>query len=635
MSHPRNVRRRRGTTSLLLLVGVGGLLAVAGGGFGQETPKAFTPNETQKAPLSAEPPPPAACLAAFHAMESWVRAWGVPGEAQAIDPEGTAGVCVTLRLAGVSGRVLTRSVVMANAVNAGRTLWEATRRALAEADPKLPVQKDATRAEQVREVAARVLVDVQFAGAGVPLDAASYDEAARRFSPGREGVLAKVRAENDEAVSAMFPGQQLSMALGAARAVEVAVGGLKLPPVALSELREKHGMSLQKFAVRHVAQQSAGEAPVILFRGASLVPLAAMSSEGLREFAEAMADHLQSHVWRGNEAFGLRGSYNPLTDTYSPPVAGAREQGVAALALLEFARFGGASEARARAAGAAAAKVLDDLTVVTPPEQDPGAKPVDAAAWLVAYAALLDAKDIVAADAGRDARFGAFRARAVASVRGVFVAPDAWDETLSPGERAMAALAMALAADDDAGRSGASAAVRSLFRSTEPAQLVALMPWLGRAELALLGSSSDAVPSAEALRQLRTMCWDAQLAPASVPDDPDFAGGIAFAGSGAGVPAMPTWQTLRPVAWLAEMLGDPRLTSDEEVRDEVLRLLGSLRFARQLAVDPSVSHMFRDPGRARGGVRLALWDQTASLDATSMGLIGVCRALRSADARSK
>lgn len=641
MSHPCNAGCRTVATCLVWAAGVvvsaGGARGQAGDlAGGQDGRRPVNAESAPAAPaaLSAEPPSPAACLSAFHAMEKWVRAWSVPAEAQAVDPEGTAGVCVTLRLAGVSGRVLTRSVVMASGSNKGRTLWEAARRALAEADPKMPVEKDATRGEQLREVAARVLIDVQFAGAGVPLDAASYDEAARRFSPGREGVLARVRGENDEMVSAVFPGQQLSMALGAARAVEVAVGGLKLPPVALSELRDKHGMSLQKFAVRHVAQESAGDAPVILFRGSSLVPLAAMSSEGMREFAGAMADHLQSHVWRGAEAFGLRGSYNPLTDVYSPPVAGAREQAVAALALLEFARFGGASPERARSAAGAAAKIVDDLTVVVPPETDPATKPVDAAAWLIADAELSNAGTMVAADGAREQRTVAFRARALAGVRAAFTPPDAWGEGLTPGERAMVALALAVTAGDEAARDTAKSAVRSLFRSTEPGQLVALMPWLGRAEVALV-NETEAVPSAEALRQLRTLCWGAQLAAGAVPDDPDFAGGIAFAGGGAGGPALPTWQTLRPLAWMAEMLGDPRLTSKEEVRDEVLRLLNGLRFARQLAVDPSVSHMFRDHGRARGGIRLSLWDQTVSVDATSMGLIAVSRALRSADLRSK
>ena len=82
------------------------------------------------------------------------------------------------------------------------------------------------------------------------------------------------------------------------------------------------------------------------------------------------------------------------------------------------------------------------------------------------------------------------------------------------------------------------------------------------------------------------------------------------------------------------MLGDKRLTHDDEVAGELASTRTSLRFVRQLAVDDAVMHMFRDAQRAKGGIRLALWDQTLTLDASSMGLLCATEVLRSVAERA-
>jgi len=642
----RSFNARRGAGALLVALGLAASAPVAGRAAGQN---GALPGVEAPPPVGGfvvavvEPPAPAACIEAFNTVCGWVRDWAVPDDAPQADPQGTAGVCVTLRLAGATGRTLSRSVVMTNHANRGATLALATRAALREAQPKLALEKDATRAARLKEVAARVLVDVQFAGAGVPMGGDSADEIAQRLNPGRDGVMARVRAagagasDADDAVGAVFPGSMLSMSLTPGKALEVAVGRLNLPPVGLGEQRAKHGLEVYRFASRQVVQTEAGGLPEILFRGGRVVSMQEMNSQGLRDFASAMADHLCTHMWRGGGAreagLGLRGSYSPLTDTYSPPVASPREQAVAALALARFARSVGTdAESRERAAGIAR-ETLDLLTVRSEREADPLASPTDAGAWLMADAEVNQLPPVD--DAGWAQRVGAFRVEAQKSLASAANFRDAeieWDGAVSPGERAMVACAMAWTATDDAARARAGAAVRSLFRGTPAGELVALLPWLGWAELALVPDANTPVPAGEALRQLRALCWSRQRSAEVSVEDPDMAGGIVFS-SGSGV--WPTWQTLRPLAFLGTMLGDRRLTSDEELRREVLSLVASLRFARQLAVDGAVAHMIRDPSRALGGVRLAAWDQLVSLDATSLALLAVCESLRSADARTE
>lgn len=629
---------------LLVALGVAGAVLTRGRALGQDAPRPG-PDGGGFVVAALEPPAPAACIEAFNTVSGWVRGWAVPENPVEADPPGTAGVCVTLRLAGASGRTLSRSVVMTHGANRGTTMALATRAALREAEPKLALEKDATREARLREVAARVLVDVQFAGVPVPMGGESIDDIAARLNPGRDGVLARVRAagagttDADDAVGAVFPGSMLSMSLTPGKALEVAVGRLNLPPVGIAEQRSNHGLEVYRFASRQVAQTEAGGPAEILFRGGRVVALQEMNSQGLRDFASAMADHLCTHMWRGGGAreagLGLRGSYNPLTDTYTPPVASPREQAVAALALARFVRSVGTDAASRERAAGIARETLDLLTVRSDREADPLASPTDAAAWLLADAEIAGLPPVD--DAGWAQRVGAFRAEARKALASAAAFKDAdgsveWNIALPQPERAVVACAMAWTAGDDAAAlARASSAVRSLFRDTPPGDLVALLPWIGWAELALAPSADARVPAAEALKQLRALCWSRQRSAEVSVDDPDMAGGIVFStGSG----GWPTWQTLRPVAFMGTMLGDQRLTSEDELRREVLSLVASLRFARQLAVDGSVAHMMRDPSRALGGVRLAAWDQLVSLDATSLALLAVCESLKSADART-
>ena len=98
---------------------------------------------------------------------------------------------------------------------------------------------------------------------------------------------------------------------------------------------------------------------------------------------------------------------------------------------------------------------------------------------------------------------------------------------------------------------------------------------------------------------------------------------------------MPTWQGARPLAFLASMMGDERLTSggllSGEVPGEIARLLDSIRFLRQLAAGEPEGHMYKDPERAAWGVRKSLWDQMMEPGATAMTLIAVCETLRSVE----
>jgi hypothetical protein len=95
---------------------------------------------------------------------------------------------------------------------------------------------------------------------------------------------------------------------------------------------------------------------------------------------------------------------------------------------------------------------------------------------------------------------------------------------------------------------------------------------------------------------------------------------------------LPTWHSARPIAFMATMLGDDRLTGGDEFARELNQLLGSLRFLRQLSAGEAEGHMYRSPRRAMWGVRASVWDQRMPPEATALTLLTVCETVRSLQA---
>jgi hypothetical protein len=200
--------------------------------------------------------------------------------------------------------------------------------------------------------------------------------------------------------------------------------------------------------------------------------------------------------------------------------------------------------------------------------------------------------------------------------------------SLSVALRGMVAYARAL---DDVGASvyrdaaASSEFARVMLDGTPPGELVAAMPWIGWADQR--NHPQGALQSAVRFREERGLIWKHQLQPNDLPaDQQDLAGGIVFDTSRN---PMSSWQMARPLAFVATMLGDPRLTKDEEIPGELSRLLLSLRFLRQLTAGEAESFMYRDREKAIGAVRSSLWDQRMPPEATAMTLMAVCETQRS------
>lgn len=566
-------------------------------------------------------PSPNGTMAAYRELDAWVRAWSVPTEERKIDPPLTTGACVTLRL---SGAVVGRATSMHED---GLDVWRAAREAVASAERALPVDRDALRAQRIADFAQMLTIDLQLAGPLAPLLGETHAAATAGVSPGIEGVAARV----GERTRAVFPGTMLSMDFLPAQALMAASGELQLPPVELGELRSKHGAAVYRFESRQLVQPRAGHEPIFLFRGGRVVALNEVSGQGLRGFASRLADHLRSHEWpRENEPYGMTGDYVLTRDQYEPLLAPAREQAVAAFALAFYAATPGMEEKSVHFARRTASRILDRLTVVGEMEEDPLVDPASAAAWIIARTELARLEG-----APGGALEGGFALTALARMLESFDENGGWTADLPAGARAMVAHALACAASaPDAPselRPRAEAATRSLLLQTDRSVLVSLMPWIGYAEYELAAGGAP-IASEVTLREMRSVVWEYQVSDRDAGvDSADLAGGIVFTRSRN---PLPTWTALRPLAFIARMLGDPRLTDADEFASELASLRRSLRFVMQLEASDAAMHMYRDEKRARGGVRPALWAQTASLDATSLSLLTVCETLRAVERRS-
>lgn len=564
-------------------------------------------------------PAPAHVMEAYKAVERWVRAWEVPVVPENIDPEGAAGACITLRL---RGQVVGRGTVIADDDAA---VWRAARDAWLDARTAEAISDAMTDGVLDPLVAQRIAIDVQVAGALVPATGATFAQAVERCSPGYHGVAARLGART----VAMFPGEQTEREADPALAMTMLAALVELPPVELEELRSR-GFTPYRFDVVQLAQPAPLTEPMFLHRGGRLVPASdAMRMESVAKFADAMADHLLTHRWPGPESHGLQGSYRMVRDEYKPAIAPPREQAFVALALSEYSTLAGADLVTAHEARSEARRIMLDLTYVTEFEEDPLADPDSAGAVLLALSRIR--RNDSAAWMGEPELDALARNATQRLLRAM--ESEGWAKGVPPALGAMIACALASASpwdDDGSPRARAEELLRALLRGTPADQLIALMPWVVWCEQEL-STAGAPIASAVALEEARAKLWEFQIAPADLegPND-DLLGGIVLT---TGPSPLPSALGARPIAGIAAMLGDARLTPAADVMDEIGRLAEALRFLMQLSVREGEAHLAASPRRAMGGIRGSLWDATISLDATSMSLIAAVETLRSSGSR--
>ncbi len=604
---------------------------------------AATPAFSQRLQLEAEPvsensvapPSPRETMDAYSVVRGWVDAGEAPGAA----PEGglprSGGASVVLMR---GGRVVGRGQAMSAPGDApGRAVWAAAREAITEAMRHAPSAADIDRPV--------VTISIELAGAPVPLSDAELISPAMTLAPGLDGVAVR----RGQTLRAAFPGTILRRNTDAGRAIGAIAAemtGDVEDALAPAQTLVGKGMTLYRFRVSHVAEPGPGAAAVFVHRGGRVVDVGELTTRGLAVFAEGLAGHLEARRWPGVERFGLLGMFDPIAGRHEAMVEAPTAQAVAALALARVARTPGVDPAVGVRARRAARGVLADLAVVEDAERlaplDPGSgeqvSPPPPTAWdgaASAAACVVALGELGAQAVAVDPELSALRDRTLRRLDRAFTSDDGFADDVGDGARGLVAYGVVRAHTVFTHGDGAlaRAAVGAAYRDTPSNMLVGQMPWLGWADIELSHAQGRAVAASDLLRGMRATVWEHQLTHADVgADDQDLIGGIVFT---RGRTPLPTWHSARPLALIATMLGQARLTPGwargGEAPGEMLRLLDSVRFLRQLAAGEASGHRYARPGRAMWGVRQAPWDQRMGTDACSLTLLTVCETLRSMD----
>lgn len=571
-------------------------------------------------PAAAQPlPEPAEAIAAHTAVRGWLESWAVP----AADPAASRlpspwGVSLTVRL---DGRVLARA--SANGPGALRTAAE---QAIREARSKVQVPNDALADENLEQLGERLTLSLEFYATPIPIPASELTLPMAGLSPGSEALVVMVGSAAQERTAISGVDSQLSRGVDPARELTALAaeltgdGAAALRPVA--ELLDA-GFRFARAPVVHLAMPFENAAPVFLDRGARRIGLDEIHTDAIRRSGDGIASHLRGRLWPGVERYGLAGDLRVVTGAPSPMVAPPFEQGLVAYALLRHAAAAHAPSG-ADASREAALTILRDLVAVEPDEESPWDRPTAAAV----IAAALAMVDPALRDA--DTELLSLRVRVLNTLRGAYdPAAQSFTPDVPPAARGLIAWALtkAVALDPSFTAERAGSAVRTAFRETPQGQLVAQMPFLAWAELAL--HPTGPIPAGAALDEMRAMVWDHQIHRSDLRAmDQDLAGGVVFTRART---VLPTWQTMRPLAALASMMGDERLTpgtpTGGRVPGELVRMTEGLRFVRQLAWTGDALFLARRADQAIWGVRPALWEPTASLEAGAMALLTITETL--------
>jgi hypothetical protein len=486
------------------------------------------------------------------------------------------------------------------------------------------VERDALAEDSLLQAARSLTLSVELSGMFIPLDAQTVGEVSRWAETTEWGLAARV----DDHLSALFPGEMRHLALLEDRAVRAVLGEHGVLPANLPELLTQGRAKMYRFHSVQRAQPGPGQPSKLMHRGGSVVDLREVRREELLDAARRLAAHLRARLWPGDEPLGLLSLYEPWSDAADPAVSTTAQDALAAYALLRFAGVPEVGEARGEQARMTALELLRRANERRLAREDQQFVSIDDAAAVVLACTELDADE--RSDACRQLLDQAMEliAAVLRSEPGLSAVQQG--PLVSRGLLAQALVRLEREAPQRFPNEGVSAYLEQTWAGIPAETLVSAMPFLGWAELERAAHNDGPVARSALMRTMRARVWQHQLDFTSVDErNRDLAGGIIFS---LNERPLPTSATLRPLAVLSTMLGEETLTETSELTGETFQLLQASRFLLQLTMREDELYMARNPLRAEGGVRAAVWDNRMPVDASSLGLLSLVELLKSLDA---
>lgn len=549
---------------------------------------------------------------AYNTLQGWVRAWEMP-EAGTSESR-TAPVCAAVVTLRVDGHVFGRGGA-ASPDPSPTLVWEAAKQAIDSASNRLTSERDAMWEAYIKQLSARITISLELTDKLVPVSSSELELPGFGYSPGVRGVAVRrgeqTRVTGTESML-MRETDLAQSAMALANAISGAGDTVLKSPRELAAA----GYSFYRFEPLVLAQPAPGLGPVFTDRGGRVVESSEITTGSIDALAERVAGHLMSRRWSGVERYGLTGTLDPVTGTVESKSASPFEQAISAYALL---RYGGDGLSKPRQAAVVAGReILGDLAVVELSETKPWEDPVGASMTVIALSRL--PLDMIL----RDKELDDLRLRCLEQLDTLYSEKSGFAPALpEPAWGLVAHALVCSAAIDPRDRTAlAKSAIGRAFLGSAPGALAAQMPFLAWAQLEQAGKGGE-IPTRQALTAMRDTVWEHQLHRNDLSwSDRDLAGGIVFTSAKA---PLPSWVTMRPLAALATMMGDERLTPGDagsgEVPTQITRVTDSVRFVRQLCAQGPIMHLYSADEDARWGVRMALWDQRMPVEVDAMALL--------------
>ncbi|HPO94141.1 MAG TPA: hypothetical protein PL072_11795 [Phycisphaerales bacterium] len=618
-----------------------------------------------------EAPSPAGTMRAFVDCERALRNWeklseeeagaGVTAADDRVYAPPALNVLVEIRQ---DGRVIGRgaSLTLEGAATPAQSRVRVARafnRALREAETILRLPNDALREQIGREMARGLTLSVECGGAAIPIQSKTWESLGLEVNPGAMGLIAYVPAGglggaggtiDERRLRGVFASETTALGLTPARALSGVIaevlgeGGAAAAVDPLEKIMGERGVRVLRFTSTHVAQSTPGGAPVFLTRGARLITSYEFSGTDLVNMATAAAEHLLSRFEHRPEGCpdGVVSIIRPWTSEAGECTGPGETLGTLAALCRAMETKSLPPGVRERARGVVRGE-LERIGKARSGERDYFTDGVSASMWLLVHAR-------VQRDAKARGEALAIPERPTEAARQYLAQAytvDGGFRGVPPTAEGLVALALAEDSEfsgDAAQRARAIGATRRALGDAGEAGLVARMPWLGLAAVELAGGSGGEssekqaadpevakVLGAVALRRMRDRVWEHQYnALDATTGSLDMVGGIVFVSGGA--TPLPTWQSARPVCFLARALRERALTDDGERLAELSRLLKATRFLRQLQVDEAGTWATVQPRLAVGGLSAATWDHSISVEASALGLMTFCEVIDSVEA---
>jgi hypothetical protein len=584
-------------------------------------------------------------LRAYRQVEAWLRG---PSEArQGVGPirvTGLIGVRLVMRSEGIvvgegtayRGDVLAALDGPGEAVDLIPILLLATERAevgvresLADtrlravlAGRSLPDTKELT----VADISANLNVELEL-GYGlrtitVPVDA-DREAVFARFAPCYHG-LAFVDAKRG-AWSWVWPGEAISRNISPSSQLALGLKGLGMEREAIKDLARQGGPGLARFRTVHIVRPYSGAQPTELVRSSIRQPRYAVSERELVSMGDRLVEHLLNRFTSDDR---VRGTYHPTSGRFDPAVAVDGQAALACYAVVHYSRYliGVRPEDKSPLVYARRATRLASQMVLRLLDSQEQVGPRVLALVLMT---LLEAPESESDQALRD-RLGE------QLLERVLLDGADGEAGMNSGEAALVSAALASlyerTREEKLGEAVWALMQRQWAEEGRVPNLAAL-PWLALAQERAGGLLVDADASGDRRAELdrwrttmsrviEVLCKHQVIEKPELGPD-DVLGGFVLTPGPEGSPPNPDWRNAQPLMFISIMLRDEQATKGRDKLGWLLSAGYSARFVGQLMMDDSSCYYVRDRVGARGGVRMAPWDNRLALAPAAMSLLAV------------